>query len=145
MIIRAAKPDDIDAITDLGLEALTVNAYPNLVIDPDKVRAMATECVSAASNFAWVAEKDGKVVAAVSVLVMDFAFHERKHATVVQFYTREPNAGLPLLRKFLSWAEGRRSIKMITFTLECNADPRIGKMLKRLGLNEELPIYMRLQ
>ncbi len=145
MIIRPAKPDDIDAITDLGLEALTVNAYPNLVIDPDKVRAMATECVSAASNFSWVAEKDGKVVAAVSALIHDMMFHERKQATVVQFYTTEPNAGLPLLRKFLEWARGRRVIKMICFTLEVNADPRIGKMLNRLGLQAELPIYMELR
>ena len=119
--------------------------YPNLVIDKEKVRAVALECVSSASNFAWVTEVDGKVVAAVSAFVTDMLFYERKQANVVQFYTTCPNAGLPLIREFLRWARSRRVIKMICFTLEIQADPRIGKLLSRLGLKSELPIFMELR
>jgi len=145
VIIRPATPDDIQAITDLGLEALMNDAYPNLVIDKDKVKAMATECVSAATNFSWVTEVDGKIVAAVSAIVTDMMFYERKQANVVQFYTTVPNAGLPLIREFLRWSRNRRVIKLICFTLESNADPRIGKLLRSLGLKEELPVWMELR
>jgi len=143
--IRPATPSDIPAITSLGLEALMNDPYPNLVISPEKVEKMAIECVSAATNFCWVAEEDGEVVAAVSALVHDMMFYERKQATVVQFYTRKSGAGIKLIREFLGWARGRRVIKMICFTLECNADPRIGKLLRRLGLSEALPVYMELR
>ena len=141
-VIRKSTPSDISAISDLGLEALNRWAYPNLVISEEKVRSVALDCVSSPRNFSWVAEEDGAVVAAVSAIVHDMMFHERKQASVVQFYTRSPNAGIPLIRKFLEWARGRKAIKCICFTLECNADPRIGKMLERLGLNKELPVYM---
>lgn len=144
-MIRPATPDDIQAITDLGLEALEKDAYENLVIDPDKVRAMALECISSASNFAWVNEIGGEIVAAVSAFVSEMMFYERMQATVVQFYTRVPNAGLPLIRKFLEWARGRPIIKLICFTLECNSDPRIGMMFERLGLSLSLPVYAELR
>lgn len=145
MIIRAANPSDIPAITALGIEALEKDAFPSMVIAPDKVEAMALECVSSASNFAWVAEENGKVVAAVSALVHELMFYERKQASVVQFYTTYPGAGIKLIREFLRWARSRRVIKMICFTLEVDADPRIGKMMKRLGLKEELPVWMELR
>lgn len=145
MIIRQATVSDIPAIVDIGIKGLMNDPYPNLVIDPIKVKAIATECVSSASNFSWVSEEKGEVVAAVSVLVHDMMFYERKQATVVQFYAIQPNAGLPLIRKFLEWARSRKIIKMICFTLECRADPRIGKLLKRLGLQKELPVYMEMR
>lgn len=119
--------------------------YPNLVIDKEKVRAMAIECVSSSSNFSWVTEIDGKVVAAVSAFVSDMMFYERKQANVVQFYSTVPNAGLPLIREFLRWARSRRIIKMICFTLECKADPRIGTLLSKLGLKSELPVYLEMR
>lgn len=143
--IRVASPADIPAITSLGLEALQSDPFEGLVISPEKVEEMARECVSSATNFSWVAEEDGEVVGAVSALVHPMMFYERKQATVVQFYTRRNGAGIKLIREFLGWARGRRVIKMICFTLECNADPRIGKLLKRLGLNEALPVYMELR
>jgi len=141
-MIRPAKPSDTQAIVDLGLDALSKAGYENLVIDKDKVREVAIECISSSSNFAWVAEEDGKVVAAVSAVVHDMMFYERKQATVVQFYTLKPNAGLPLMREFLKWARGRRAIKVICFTLECRTDPRIGVLLERLGLQSEIPMFM---
>lgn len=142
MIYRKAKPDDIPVIVDLGMEALQQGAYERLVISRERVEAVARECVSAASNFAWVAEKDGVVVAAVCALVHPCMFYERNQATVVQFYTRVPGAGLPLLRQFLRWARGRPGIKMKVFTLEHDADPRVCLLLQRLGLKTALPTYI---
>jgi len=142
-LIRKATPSDIAAVVKLGMEALNRDAYEGLVISEPKVLEMATECISSASHFCWVVEKDYKVVGAVSAMIGPMAFYERNQATVVQFSCDEPGEGLKLIREFMRWAKARRAIKMIVFTLECKADPRIGKLLERLGLDNELPVYMK--
>lgn len=141
--LRRSRPDDVDAIVRLGMDGLNADPYPGLVIDPAKVRAVVVSCVSAPADFAWVAvDEGGKVVASVLATVHDMVFHERKQATVLQFWTEAPGAGAPLMRQFLRWARARRAIKSIVFTLECGADPRIGKLMHRLGLRQELPVWM---
>lgn len=145
MTIRIAVPADIPAIVSLGIEALERGAYEKLVISHERVEAIARECVSAASNFAWVAEHDGQVVAAVCGFVSPCLFYERNQFNICQFYTRVPGAGLPLLRQALRWARARPAIKIIVFTLEGDADPRIGKLLMRLGLREELPVWIEVR
>lgn len=135
-------PADIPAITAIGLEALRAQAYPGLVISPEKVEHVARECVTSASNFAWVAERDGVVGGAVCALVHDQMWYARKQASVVQFASNIPGDGAKLLREFMRWARGRPAIKLISFSLECDADPRIGKLLERLGLRTALPNYI---
>ncbi len=144
-LIRKAKPSDVPAVVRLGLEALNQDPYEELLICEDKVKAIAIECISAPCNFCWVAEKDGEVVGAVTAIVHQMAFYERSQATVVQFFCKEPGEGIKLIRELLNWVDTRPAIKMVCFTLECRADPRIGKLLNRLGLKKELPVYMRLK
>ena len=143
--MRVATLLDTKAIVDLGMEALERDPYPGLVISRDKLIEVAHECISQNCNFAWVEEEDGEIVGAVCALVHEMTFHERKQASVVQFYCNKPDKGVRLIRKFLDWARNRRAIKMICFTLECRADPRIGKLLNRLGLKQELPVFMELR
>ena len=144
-VIRKAKPSDVPAVVKLGIEALNMDPYDNLRIDEDKATAIATECISAPCNFCWVAENDGEVLGAVTALVHPMAFYERSQATVIQFYCKDPGQGIKLIRELLNWVATRPAIKMVCFTLECRADPRIGKLLKRLGLQDELPVYMRVK
>ena len=144
-LIRKATPSDISDVARLGIEALNIGAYDNLRICKDKVLAIATECVSAPCNFCWVAEKDNEIVGAVSALVHPMAFYERSQASVVQFYCTDPGQGVKLIRELLHWVDTRPAIKMVCFTLECKVDPRIGKLLKRLGLQNELPVYMNIK
>lgn len=141
-MLRKATPSDTPAIVSLGIEALESNPYEGLVISRDRVNSLITECVSAACNFAWVSEIDGKVVASVMALVHPNMVYERNCATVVQFYTRVPGEGAKLIRQFLRWARSRPAIKLITFTIDYNADPRIGKLLERMGLCMALPVFI---
>lgn len=140
-MIRKAKPSDLAAIVDLGLEGMATGAYPGLVVSRAKLEDVARQCVSAAQNFCWVAERDGKVCAAVSAIVHECVFHTHKQMSIVQFYSRAPGEGIKLMREALRWGRSRPTIKVITFTLEVDADPRIGKLLSRLGLNAKLPVY----
>lgn len=143
MQMRAAKLSDIDGLMALGIEAMEKDPYEGLVMDRKKMRNMLVECISGASNFCWLVEDDeGAPQAAVTVLVHPMMFYERNQASVVQFYSRVPGWGVKLIREFLKWARGRRAIKMIVFTLEPGADPRIGRLLERLGLRQALPVYM---
>lgn len=142
--VRQAKPDDIDSVFKLGCEALNLDPYPGLEVSRVKVFSAATECISSASHFSWVAEKDGIIVGAVSALVHPIMFYEKSQASVVQFYCTEPGGGIKLLRELMKWVERRPVIKMVCFTLEVRADPRIGKLLNRLGLTGELPVYLKI-
>lgn len=142
-MIRRARLDDIDALVKLGIEAMQeVSPFPNMRIDHEKVRDMAQTVVANNMHFCWVCETDEGVVGAVSAFVHDMDFYERKQASIVQFYCKAPGEGVRLLREFLRWARARRIIKMIVFSVECGADPRIGKLLERLGLSKEFPIYV---
>lgn len=142
-MIREATLDDVSGIVALGLEALMINGYPGLIPCRSKMREAAIECISSASNYAWVVEKEGKVVGAVLALVHSMAFYKKNQATVIQFYCTEAGEGVKILREFMAWVKSRPVIKLVCFTLEARADPRIGKLLNRLGLQEEHPIYLK--
>lgn len=142
-MIRVAVPDDIPYIVELGIEALTLHPYEKLRISRERCFNMARECVSSSRNFAYVSEVDGEVKGAVLVLVHELMFHERHQASVIMFYCKQPGDGIKILREFLRWAKTRRMIKLIMFTLERDADPRIGSLLKRLGLSNEHPVYIQ--
>lgn len=144
-MIRKARPDDLNAIVALALEALRIDAYEELVIDPERVRAMARECVSAATNFLWVSEIDGEIVGAIGALVTPNLFHERSCANVMMWYCKRPGDGVALMLAFLRWARSRPAIKMIQYTAERNADHRIGEFLERAGLRLRLPLYVQMK
>lgn len=141
-MIRKAKPSDLESICALGLEALNNDPYENLIIDEKKVYEVANSCISCPSDFAYVSEVGGKVVASVIAQVTPMLFYKRNQANVIQFYSREPGEGIKLLRELNKWWRSRNGIKSLVFTMECGADPRIIKLLERLGLKTELPVMM---
>ena len=112
LTLRRGNYYDIGAINALGLEALKKFGDPRLRINPHKVAEMSRR-VMHPGNYCHVAERDGKVVAAVSAIVEPMLFHERMCASVVQFFApRETaaGAGILLLRDFLKWARSRHGI-----------------------------------
>ena len=47
-----------------------------------------------------------------------------------------------LIRRLVKWFRERPILKLCVFTLESGADPKIGKLLVKLGLKRELPNYV---
>jgi hypothetical protein len=140
--IYESQSGHVPGIVSLGITALKADPMEGMVISTERLQTLATECVLNDFNYSWVSLKDGEVVAALCALVVPSMVYERKMATVVQFYTVAPGEGEKLMRHFLEWRkERKRFIKMVAFTLEMGADPRIGKLLTRMGLTETMPVY----
>lgn len=139
-MIRPAKPQDVAQIVELAVESVSRAGLP-VRIDRAGMAETARTLISGGQHFAWVAEEGGQIVAAVGAAVQPGFWFERQQASVVMFYTRRPGAGISLLREFSRWVKGRPSIKMAIFSLEHNADPRIGALLRRLGFGMVNPQF----
>ncbi|WP_394780586.1 hypothetical protein [Undibacterium sp.] len=138
--LRQARLTDIPIIVEMAVESVSKDPLP-VVINRDGMAATARLLIQGNQHFAMVAEVDGQVVAAVGALVEAGFWFERMQASVVMFSTRRANAGVALLRAFADWVKSRPGVKMAVFSLEANADPRIGKLLTRLGFGMQNPQY----
>jgi hypothetical protein len=134
-ICRRAKLTDVDDIVEIAVESVSRDPLP-VKIDREAMAAMARECMNPA-HFMWVAEEDGKVVAAVAAHVSPGFWFQKLQASVLLYYTRKPGAGLPLLREFARWVKSRSAIKIAVFELEPGVDPRLVRFLKKLGFGRE--------
>lgn len=135
MIFRKAKLDDITAIVDIAVESVSQDPLP-LKINTQAMADTAKVCLNPA-HFMWVAEDEGKVVAAVAACVQQGFWFDKMQCSVLLFYTRKPAAGLPLLREFARWVKSRSGIKLAIISLEPNADPRLVKFFKKVGFDRE--------
>ncbi len=131
-VIRPARIADVPEIVDLAVESVTREPLP-VRVDRAAMAETARTLIAGNQHFAWVAEDGGKVVAAVGAAAQPGFWFERLQASVLMFYCRAPGAGIALLREFARWVKARPAIKMAVFSLEPNADPRVEKLLARLG------------
>lgn len=144
-MIRKAVPDDLRAIVRLGIESLNNNPLQGFIIDEDKVKQTAIDCISSPSNFAWVSEIGGEVVGAVGAMVFPFQFFQKKQCSIVMFYCKVSGDGGRLLKKVVNWYKSRSGLRMLELTFEKNIDQKeynkIRRFLEKLGLREALPVY----
>ena len=131
-MIRPAKQSDIPAIVALAVASVSNDPLP-LAIDRDRMAAMAAQLIGNPAHFVWVGEHDGKVTACVGAMVSPGFWFRGLQASVLLFYASQPGEGVNLLREYARWIKSRSGIKLAIFELEPGADPRIGKLLKRLG------------
>jgi len=134
-MIRKAKPQDIESIVSLAVESVSRNPIP-VRIDKSAMRYTAKECMGP-TNFCWVSEIDGEVVAAVAACSQPSFWFERQQCSVLLYYTRVPGEGAKLLRQFMRWVKSRPVIKVAVMELEPETDQRLVKFLNRIGLDRE--------
>lgn len=132
-MIRKAKPSDLDAIVSLAVESVSINPIP-VRIDRQAMKDTARECL-APNHFCWVSEIDGEVVAALAACCQPSFWYERQQCSVLLYYTRVPGESIKLLREFMRWVKSRPAIKVVVMELEPEADPRLVRLLGRLGLD----------
>lgn len=138
-MIRKAKPADIERLVELGVEALTVDAYDELVPSPDRILELSRECISSPAHFAWVSDVDGDVRGALVAYNSPMELYERNSANVLMWYCANGD-GMKLMAEFIRWFRARPIIKQVQYTGERHGDPRILAILKkRYGFSSDVP------
>lgn len=135
MIFRKATMQDINAIVDIAVESVSQDPLP-VKIDREAMAATARSCLNPA-HFMWVAEQDGKVVAAFAACVQPSFWFSKLQCSVLLYFTRVAGAGLPLIREFAKWVKSRPAIKVAVVELEPGVDPRLVQFFKRVGFQRE--------
>jgi N-acetylglutamate synthase-like GNAT family acetyltransferase len=135
MIFRKATMNDINAIVDIAVESVSQDPIP-VKIDREAMAETARSCLNPA-HFMWVAEDDGKVVAAFAAVAQQSFWFTKLQCSVLLYYTRVAGAGLPLIREFAKWVKSRPAIKVAVVELEPGVDPRLVKFFKRVGFARE--------
>lgn len=135
IVCRRAKLEDIPAVVDIACESVSRDPLP-VKLDREAMAHMARTCLNPA-HFMWVAEADGKVVAAVGACAQQSFWYRGLQASVLLYFTRVPGAGVALLREFARWVKSRSAIKVAVLELEPGSDPRLVRFLKKLGFDRE--------
>ena len=135
MIFRKATMSDINAIIDIAVESVSKDPLP-VKIDREAMADTARSCLNPA-HFMWVAEDDGKVVAAFAACAQQSFWYTKLQCSVLLYYTRVAGAGLPLIREFAKWVKSRPAIKVAVVELEPGVDPRLVRFFKRVGFERE--------
>lgn len=135
MIFRKATMNDIPSIVDIAVESVSQDPLP-VKIDREAMAETARTCLNPA-HFIWVAEDDGKVVAAFAACVQPSFWFSKLQCSVLLYYTRVAGAGLPLIREFAKWVKSRPAIKVAVVELEPGVDPRLVGFFKRVGFARE--------
>jgi hypothetical protein len=135
MIFRKATIQDIPSIVDIAVESVSIDPLP-VKIDREAMAATARTCLNPA-HFMWVAEQDGKVVAAFAACVQPSFWFSKLQCSVLLYFTRVAGAGLPLIREFAKWVKSRPAIKVAVVELEPGVDPRLVQFFKRVGFQRE--------
>jgi len=135
MIYRKATMSDVPSIVDIAVESVSKNPLP-VTIDRKAMEETARACLNPA-HFMWVAESEGRVVAAFAAVAQQSFWYTRLQCSVLLYYTRVPGAGLPLIRQFARWVKSRPAIKVAVVELEPDVDPRLVGFFKRIGFGRE--------
>ncbi len=130
-----------------GILALIVNhgvpLYPQMRADIRKLRKLVIEAISAAQNFCWVAEADGKVSGVIVGFTGDNLWAERKHCLIPLWISLTPGDGAALLREFRTWVAGRPIVKVSGFAPDIDVDDRVWKLAERIGFERHGGAFLR--
>lgn len=135
IVCRKAKLEDVPSIVDIAVESVSRDPLP-VKINREAMADTARTCLNPA-HFVWVAEQEGKVVAAMGACVQPSFWFDKLQCSVLLYYTRVPGAGLPLIREFAKWVKSRPAIKVAVVELEPGVDPRLVRFFKRVGFERE--------
>lgn len=143
--IRPAKQSDVDVIVELAVESVTTVDPLPLKLDIYEMKATARGMIGNPTQFVWVAESGGKVVACVGVACSKGFWFKGWQASMLLFWSRVPGAGIALLREMARWIKGRPLIKLGIIECEPSIDPRSVRFLRRIGFSRQSTnlVYVR--
>lgn len=131
-MLRSAHSGDIEAIVELALESVRIDPLP-VPANRGAMRAMVADSIRDKRHFVWVSEIDGKVCGCVGARVGLGFWFDGLQCDVLLFHVKRGGEGGLLLRRFARWVQTHTKIRVASFSLEPGADPRIARLLIRLG------------
>ena len=131
-MIRKATRSDAEQIVALAAES---GANSDLPVEPDKqaILTMCRQMIGNGSQFVMVSDNDGQLDACVAAVAQPSFWYRGLQASVILYYARKPGAGGLLLREFAKWVAGRPVIKVAVMEMEPGCDPRLLRVMRRLG------------
>lgn len=135
-MIRRALMSDLPAIISLAVESVSRDPLP-VTVDKVSMSEMGTQMIGHPSHFVWVGETGGVVTSCVAACVQPAFWFRGTQCSVILFYARQTGDGVALIRQLAAWIKSRPSIKLAIFELEPAADPRIERLLERLGFGRK--------
>jgi hypothetical protein len=129
--IRRGTPQDADRddFRELVSRGLSLEDS-DLVIDPDKV--IATAQVLCAGGTAWIAEREGVMVAYLGGQVFEHPWLNRCQLNVVGWYSEHPGAGIALAKRCIEWARSNPNITTISWWVSAAHAEKAVAILKHL-------------
>ena len=89
------------------------------------------------AHFVWVGETDGKVTSCVGAQVGPGFWYRGLQASVLLYFADTPGQGGFLIVKFARWVKSRSGIKLSVWECEPDTDPRLERLLRRLGFGRK--------
>ena len=148
MVVRLIRPDDVEAIIEMGARMHAEGAYSFLPYDRDKVRSfIGTFLGDDETRCGLVAEESGLLVGMFAGYLNQYYFcNERAAFDLVLFVDRahrHGTAAVRMVRAFCAWAAARGAAE-VGFGISSNVDQdRTGRFYERLGLTRVGGIYKR--
>lgn len=140
--LRRARPSDLEALTDLALDALDRIDTGTLLVSRERIRSLARTLISDASGLVLVLDQDG-ITGAIALSVSDGAFFERQSAGIHLWHARSAWRLKVLLDAAMRWVDARRAIKAVGVSFDFGCDARLGRLLERHGLKLRGPTFAR--
>jgi hypothetical protein len=122
---------DVDAVTDLAIEAIALAGDVPLHLCRRKIRQMVSNFAQVPGHFQFAAFDGAVPVAAVAMCVAEIPFFERCEGHVMLCYSRWPGAGVPLIRALMEYVAGDIRIRRVQWCMNEHPDPRFARMLER--------------
>jgi len=137
---------DLNKVVALAKEMHAEGVYKDIPFHTDQFVKTISRCMS--NGFAWVGEKDGKVVAGFLADISEYIFSKEKMTCDYGIFTskeyRKTRLALQLIKKYIEWAESKEVREISIGISNGHESDGLGKFLeKRLGFKQTGKIYKR--
>lgn len=130
---RRMRLDDVEATTAFALEALALAGDLPLRLSQAKVRSMVINFAISNDHFHMGAFKDGVPVAGLAMYVAEMQFFERCEGHVMLCYSKEPGAGMVLIRHMLRFVNQSMRIMRVQWSMNLGAAKFARTIERRCG------------
>lgn len=143
-MIRPMVTGDLNKVVALAKEMHQEGNYKDIPFHTEQFVSTISGCMR--NGFAWVGEKDGKVVAGFLADISEYIFSKEKITCDYGIFTskeyRKTRLALQLIKKYIEWAKSQGVREISIGVSNGHESDGLGKFLeKRLGFKQTGKAY----